>query len=158
MKRRLRGDGPVCFGLRRTMLDVSAETIREIHAQSSSDFDKYVGIGYSVSTEAMDRNGFHPVCVMGTQIKIVSIPEEEEEEEEVRPSKANRQHQQHQQQQVEGATATGSFSSEFPQLLWASFGKQSSALYQNWNRTFTNFPQKLYTYVLCTFLHSKAII
>ena len=136
------------------MLDVSAETIREIHAQSSSDFDKYVGIGYSVSTEAMDRNGFHPVCVMGTQIKIVSIPEEEEEEEEVRPSKANRQQQQ--QQQVEGAT--GSFLSEFPQLLWASFGKQSSALYQNWNRTFTNFPQKLYTYVLCTFLHSKAII
>jgi hypothetical protein len=124
------------------MPEVTADTVKSIHEHTSQDFDKYVAIGYSVSSASMDRKGFHPVCLVGTQIKLVSSTDVDEDKETDTAATAPGRFTAKEGEQSVATSAASPLS--LSAIMMVGVAKQWGALKKFGELTADKFPQKFY--------------
>lgn len=117
------------------------QSVQEMHEEAADNqrFEKYLCIGYSVSSASMDKRGYHPVCVAGTQFKLVSMGEDEEEDEEV---------DEEEKQPVAAPASRDILGAardrhmHMQSLLLAGVTRQAGAVSKSWSALANNFPDK----------------
>jgi hypothetical protein len=123
------------------MTAVSLESVRDIHAQTSRDFGCYIVLGYSVSSEAMDKKGYHPVCVAGFQFKFA---DHDEEDDNTSPEDAPTSEGPLQHMAVASPLITSKSNEGFLKKFSLNATKHWSNIRKDFRSIVNNFPSKFY--------------